>query len=97
MKKFFYRVTNLDSVQSLSKRFSIPVGKIISLNALKRDVEEGDLLYLEQVDAQTYVVKPTDTLTSIAEKFCLPASEILKENATDYLYYSQVILIKKGR
>ena len=95
MTKFFYRVGEGDTIISISKKFSISPVKIIKLNRLKKEVEQGDLLYLEQKDSKTktYVVQPFDNLDSVAKKFSLDKSQIIKRNGVDYLFYGLIIEI----
>ena len=79
---------------SLSKKFQIPVGKIISLNNLNREIEEGDMLYLEKDCAQTiYVVEVKDTLNSISQKFGISSQEILEKNQLPYIFYGLTIFL----
>ncbi len=93
MKKFFYRAEKGDTVFSLSNRFSIPATKLITLNRLVKEIEEGDLLYIESVDGCLYKVKPFDTAKSVSEKFCVSEQKILKENGVEYLFYGLTIII----
>jgi LysM repeat protein len=92
MKKFFYRVNSGDTVLGIAERFNIPVTKIIKTNNLSCEVLEGDMLYLECEDCHLYKVQPTDTLQSIAQKFCTTEQGILDENGIEYIFYG--ILIK---
>ena len=57
MKKFFYRVESEDDVLSVSRKFLVPVGRIIFLNRLEKEIEEGDLLDIEKSDYKVYFVK----------------------------------------
>ncbi len=94
MTKFFYRVQIGDTVSSLSERFSIPQIKIISLNGLKKEISEGDMLYLEKEDAVTYKVRLFDTAETVAKKFNVDKDELLKLNGVEYIFYGQTIIIK---
>lgn len=93
MTKFFYRVSEGDTIISISKKFSIPPVKIIKLNRLKKEVEQGDLLYLEQKDCKTktYVVQPFDNLDSVAKKLAVDKDKIISINGVDYLFYGLII------
>ncbi len=95
MKKFFYRVGESDTLQSVAARFNEPAGKIIAENCLVREIEEGDMLYIEREDGFFYTVRPQDTLFSLSEKFGVPPEKILCDNKTPYLFFSQRIIIKK--
>ncbi len=94
MTKFFYRVQKGDTVAQISREFSIPQIKIITLNNLSKEVQEGDLLYLEKQNALTYKVGLFDTAKTIAQKFNLTESELLSLNGVSYIFYGQTIIVK---
>lgn len=94
MKKFFYRVEVGDSLAKVAKKLGVPTSIIIKQNNLVREIEAGDLLYLESpLSAKTYIVKPCDTLNSIAKKFNKSQREILDINMIDYVYFSMLIYV----
>ena len=93
MKKIFYRVNSGDTLLSIAERFNIPATKIIKTNNLSCEVLEGDMLYLESEDCRLYKVQPTDTLQSIAQKFCTTEQAILDENGIDYIFYGLLIKV----
>lgn len=94
MKKFFYRVEKGESVFGLSDKFSVPAFVIIKLNNLRREIEEGDLLYIEQEpDRKIYSVKPCDTVESVAEKFCVAPQKLLDDNGAEYFFYGMKIYV----
>ncbi len=93
MKKFFYRVTENDTLFSIAQKFNIPVTLLVKLNNLKTEVESGDLLYIEKEDCLLYNVKPFDTASSLALKFNTTEQKILSDNGVDYLFYGLIIKI----
>ena len=86
MKKFFYRVTEGDSIVKLSVSFNIPPMRIIELNGLLEEIESGDLLYLEQEEREIYIVKVGDSLEELANEWKKSPSQILEENNLPYLF-----------
>ena len=86
MKKFFYRVQKGDSITSLSCKFNECVFKLIKDNNLKKEIESGDLLFIESDANQLYLVKPQDTLLSISKKFNKDQNQILQDNDLPYLF-----------
>ncbi len=95
MTKFFYRVQKGDTVIALSERFLIPPVKLISDNKLKKEVAEGDLIYIENSQsAKTYKVKLFDTAENVAKKFNMTAEELLSLNGSPYIFYGQVLLVE---
>ena len=94
MKKFFYRVEEGDSLAKISYKLGVPTKIIVEQNNLKRELERGDLLYLEvPKSAKTYVVKPSDTIEGIAKKFGVSSQYILTTNKVDYVYFSMLIYL----
>jgi spore germination protein YaaH len=93
MKNFFYRVTAEDTLTSVCKRFSVPIGKLIKCNNLNCEIAEGDMLYIEKSNCRLYKVLPHDTLKSISARFNVPGYRILEDNAVPYIFYGLVISI----
>ncbi len=93
MKNFFYRVQQGDTISRLSNRFNLPVTEIISLNNLKREIEEGDLLFIQTYDCVLYTVKPQDTVYSIAKKFNVSPQKILDDNHLPYVWWGLKIKV----
>ncbi len=93
MKKFFYRVGVGDTLTSIANRFNIPVTLLIYENNLDREVELGDMLYIQSEECLLYTVRPTDTLQSVAHKFNVDKDKICSDNRVDYLFYGLKIKI----
>ena len=91
MKKFFYRVTEEDTVFSLSQKFSLSTLAIIKLNNLTCEISAGDLLYIETSDSVLYRVKPFETAESVGKKFNVSPEKILFDNGVPYLFYGLII------
>ena len=85
MKKFFYRVIEGDSIISVCQKFKCSVGTLIYNNNLKKEISAGDILLIEKCD-NLYLVKPTDTIKSLAKKFNKKEQEILDKNHLPYLF-----------
>lgn len=86
MKKFFYRVQKGDSILLLTSKFNACIFKLIENNHLKKEVESGDILFIESEKEQLYLVKPQDTLLSISKKFNKDQNLILQENNLPYIF-----------
>ena len=94
VKKTFYRVQKGDSVEKISNLLDVPENIIISLNNLSCEVEEGDLLYIEKMlDKKIYKVLASESLSSVAKKFCVSEKEILSINDVPYIYMGQKIYL----
>lgn len=93
MKKFFYRVCKDETVISIAARFNVPPIVIVNSNALRGEVSEGDVLFIEETGGKIYDVQPFDTLDEVAERFNVPPEEIARANGVDYLFYGLKIII----
>lgn len=93
MKKFFYRVQQGDCLTELSRKFKIPVNVLIYDNNLKKDVEEGDILYFSVPEGKVYVSSPKDDFYSVSKKYGVSEDELKEKNKTPYLYYGVLIII----
>ena len=88
MEKIFYRVIKKENLLEIANRFKVSVFDIILENNLVREVEAGDLLIINKTDGLTYLVKPSDTIESIAKKFCTTREELLLKNRPlTYVFY----------
>ena len=93
MKKFFYRVTDGQSIHDICNKFNLPQTYLVKLNCLNRELLDGDLLYIEIPDKFVYTVQPTDTLDGIAKKFSVDEEAILKNNDIPYIFYGLKIMV----
>ena len=93
MKNFFYRVSDGETILSISQKIGVPVHLIIKTNNLKQEVSEGDLLYIEKQDGTLYKVQPFDTAQLVAEKFGVDKTALLEKNGVNYLFYCLTIII----
>ena len=90
MKKFFYRVQKGDSVISLSNRFSVPTCDLIKDNALKGEIEEGDVLILSPCEDAVFV-SPHENAETIFKRTGKDGEKMLKSNNFLYFFYGLVL------
>lgn len=91
--KFIYRVERGDTVYDIADKFHTTKELLISLNALTEEVRAGEFIVVEKIDGEEYVVKPTDSLQSIAHYSREKSFEIINKNKTDFIYVGQKIYI----
>lgn len=94
MKKFFYRAEKDETLLSVAKKFRVPPMKIVIANNLKRELQAGDLLYIEREEGRLYTVKPEDTASGLSARFDIPEEKILSDNGVPYLFYGLTIMLK---
>ena len=92
MKKFFYRVQEDDTLNSIAQKFNAPIGRLIFNNNLTKEVSAGDIILVEQVQ-NVYLVKPLDRLEDLAVKFNQSPQAILEKNHLMYIYCGLLIEI----
>ena len=79
-----------DGVLSLSQKFCVPTFDLIRDNNLNKEIEEGDILFMNCPD-NVYCVRPQDTEESVAQRFGVTSKDILEKNGIAYLFYGLVI------
>ncbi len=104
---FIYTVKSGDTLYNLSKRYETTVDQIVKLNNLKTtSLSIGQKLTIPETGESVvslpnytnYVVQKGDTLYSIARRFNITTSEIMKDNNlnTQNLSVGQVLKIRTG-
>ena len=94
MKKFFYRVLEGDTIQSLSHLFNLCPYKIIKDNYLVKEICPGDLLFIESLSEKTYIVKPFEDKFLLCKKFNLEIAEFnLKNGDIPYIFAGLLVNI----
>ena len=94
MENFFYRVKCGDTLKSVCIRFNAPIFKVIEINKLNCEIEEGDIIEIVSLkNAKEYFVAPFDTIDSIAKKFNIKKEELTEKNGVDYAVYGTVLYI----
>ena len=96
MEKFFYRVSEGESVAVLSARFNLPQTVIIRDNDLSRDIAAGDILLIRKSAGKIYRAQPFDTLKSVAERFNVSAETLADLNGVDYIFYGLNLIIPES-
>lgn len=91
--KFIYRVQNGDTIKSIAEKFHTQETFLISLNALTEEVCVGDILLVEKIKGEPYIVKPLDTLEKIAGYDKDRIFEIINKNKTDVIFVGQKLFI----
>lgn len=77
-----YAVSRGDTLSGIAERFNLRTDTLITFNDIKRSraLQIGAQLKIPNQDGLQYKVKDKDTLDAIAEKFEVPAQDILKAN-----------------
>lgn len=92
--KFYYRVNKERSINELCEKFNTREELIVRNNE-SIPLYEGEVVYIEQNEFITYIVKPMDTLSKIAENYGKTEDEIIATNKLDNnkLFIGQLIKI----
>lgn len=78
------------SILNLSNQNNVPLSSIISENS---NIRKGEYVLISNTNYKKYVVKPTETIHSIAEKFNLDAEYLIKINNTNKVFIGQQLYI----
>lgn len=78
-KRFYYRVQPNDTIQDLCKQFNTCKSNILRNNS-DLDLYAGEWIIVCENDFKIHVVKPVETLESIAQLYNLDQEKIIKDN-----------------
>jgi LysM repeat protein len=83
-------VNNERSVEEVAKLWNISTSQILSLsNTLKR----GDKIILKDLNVRLHIVKPGETLESIAKLHNMTREELLQKNKITRLFIGQQLIL----
>lgn len=93
---FFYRVPKKQNEASLCANLNTNKQNILRNNK-NLNYYEGEWVKITTNDYETHIVKPTETLQTIADRFDLSKEKIMADNAlkTDKLFIGQMLKIKR--
>ena len=93
---WFYRVKKTDevynlngnkfSVENFAKKFNFEVSDFENLNGKIKKIEYGDVLIIPPSSKYAHIVQPTETLSSIAEKYGTTVQEIKNRNNINQIF-----------
>jgi murein DD-endopeptidase MepM/ murein hydrolase activator NlpD len=96
-----YKVKRGDSVSVIAKIYGVSVGAIIASNEIRnaRQLQEGALLRIPNIDGIPYTVKNGDSLSRISASFNVPLEVILDVNdiRSDNIRAGETIFIPGAR
>jgi murein DD-endopeptidase MepM/ murein hydrolase activator NlpD len=77
-----YRVQRGDSVSQIAKKFGVSIGAIIASNEIRnaRNLQEGAVIRIPNIDGIPYQIKKGDSLSRIAANHNIPLDVILDVN-----------------
>jgi LysM repeat protein len=88
-----YFTSKTESLKDVENKFNVPSRLVAIENGLTSLNVEKRALYLKSY-SKTYVIKPTDTIKNLQEKFSVSIETIYKINKTNYLYPGQMIILE---
>ncbi len=86
----YYILKYNENLNDVAKKFGVNLSSLKVYNMVD-DAEEGDVIFFPQSSSNVYVVKPADTIKSIAKQFNLTESEVLQKAKTTKLFIGQRI------
>ena len=90
--EFFYRVKKGDGIRSVSEKFTVSPFTIISINSLKNELYEGQVIIIKKTE-NIYTVKVGETLEKLLIKFNLSREEFIEKNGINFVYPDLIINI----
>jgi len=94
LNKFLpFQVVEIDrekSIDEIAKLWKISKSQIIYNNEI---LKKGDKIVIKNLNVQLHIVKPLETLESIAKKLNISKEEILKKNKVERLFIGQQLFL----
>lgn len=90
IKNIIIKAKDNVSILNLSNQNNIPISNIISEN---NNIRKGEYIVVSNSNYKTYIVKPLDTLQSIANKFNKDIEYLVKINNTNKVFIGQQLFI----
>ena len=94
--QFYYRITKGDTILKICEKFNTSKENIVR-NNFDLDLYDGEWILIKQNDYIVHIVKPAETLFSIANIYKIPTEKIKNDNnlKNDKLYIGQHLKICK--
>ena len=98
LQKFIYRVQVGDTLQSICEMFNTSKENILRNNS-EISFYEGEIIEIKQNEFITHLVKPAETLKSIATNYLVDIEDLKEQNnlTSEKLFIGQVIRIYKRK
>lgn len=91
-KDFVYKVKEGENLDSIAKKFNIPVNILKGVNDIL-DVEAYDRIIIPKVSPIRYFVKPFESLLDIAKKFNVSVEYIKAKNYIEDIHVMQELVL----
>ena len=89
-----YRVQSGETLESICKKLKVDENYICSFNDFdKNRIEHGDVLFVPKTKCICHIVKPTETLSSIAKQYNISVEELKQKNNIEVLFVGQKLFI----
>lgn len=92
-EKFVYRVEKGDTLHSVANKFHTTPQLLIDINFLTEEPLVGELLAVEAIDGDEYVVRPGDDLHSICGGDERRVEAVKLKNHTDFVFVGMKIVV----
>lgn len=93
MKKI-YVVSEGENLLCIANKFGVSPMEILARNKVSEsNIQCGTVLVIDKIDGERYVVKPFDTIESIAQKYNKSARDIAMFNNVKQVFLGEVIYI----
>lgn len=88
----YYKLKSGESLASVCRKFSLPQ-KVLQDENEGVEITSGVTVFVPKFGGRIYVVKPLDTISSVAAKFSFSEKELIAKNDITYLYPGLVLLV----
>ena len=83
-----HQIEDGENLKNKKKRYNISVELLKHKNS---EIYAGNAILIEGVDKKYHIVKPAETIDSIAKKYNISPQEIMEKNNTTKLFVGQLL------
>ena len=92
-EKLLHQVGQNETLTSIASDYNTTVASIKSANPELNEIRAGACIFITDINQRFYVVKPTDTLESIAQKHRTSKEKIKQKNNLKEIFIGQLLSI----
>lgn len=89
----FYKITKFDNLEKICNKFNLSKEILIEYNK-NSNFENGDYIFIPFKNNIIHIVKPGETLKSIADEYGTTVSSIIDKNKIKYIFIGMKLIIE---
>ena len=92
-EKLLHQVESGETMESIARDYNTTMLSLKNFNPNLHAISAGDCIFVGDINRQFYVVKPTDTLDSIAQAHNISTEKLKQKNNLKEIFIGQLLSI----